>query len=83
VNTALLKISIVHKVSYAEVARLADLIEHEGHIVYNELNDLSEPIAKLIQSVHEAVIAEQVRRGIINDGEASMVIPRGRPLNAR
>jgi hypothetical protein len=78
VNPALLKVSIQHKVSYAEAARLADLIEHEGRITYHEINERSEALDQLIMAVHAEVAADQVRRGIIKDGEDSKIIPRGR-----
>jgi hypothetical protein len=77
-NPAWLKVSIVHKVPYAEVARLADLIEHEGRIVYQEITELSGQMGNLIMAVHATVAEDQVRRGVIKDGEDSRILPRGR-----
>lgn len=82
-DTELLKISIEYKVPFAEVTRLADLIEHEGKIVYPELNDLPASIFDLIKAVHNAVRISQTRRGVIKEGEESIVITRKHFSNGR
>jgi hypothetical protein len=73
---ALFRISICHRVPYVEVARLADDIEHRGRIEFREINSLSDQMQNLIADVHAAVREDQVRRGIINAGEDSKIIPR-------
>lgn len=80
-DTALLKISIEHKVTYGEVARLADLIEHEGKIIYSEINEMPRSLLELIKAVHLTVEISQVRRGLIKAGEQTVVIPRKYFLN--
>ena len=80
-KSSFLKIAIMHKMSYAGVVFLADAIEHEGKIVFPEISELSGQMMCLIEEVHAAVMVDQVRRGIIRDGESSKVIPRRFRLN--
>lgn len=77
-NPLFLRIAIVHKLPYAVVRKMADDVEQRGRMDFQEINGSSFALDRLIEDVVMAVNADQVRRGIIKDGEQSIVIPARR-----
>ncbi len=60
-------------VSYDTVAKMFDDIKYRGRIDFREIDSLSDKLSDMIVEIHEAVRVDQVRRGIILDGQDAIV----------